>query len=139
MSTQARASTPTLAVVIAAGIDVASCVPAAREVTSTFVASASCPADRVTVTQLDTRPETGTPGPEPPPEIAADPERAAIYRQTHPGKWVDAHRTFAAEGCGQREVYVCDVIVTRYFKVGRDGGGRYVGPGCVRLSEYRDR
>src|SRR5262245_30101893 len=49
-----------------------------------------CPLDRVTVTK---RP------PEPPPEIAADPERLKLYMNR-------SEQVYLARGCGKEHVYV---------------------------------
>ena len=85
---------------------------AASEVQGKFVASESCPADRVRVTQIGRVDPPPVDVPPPPPDIAADRARAAVYYENrraeantsrHKGQ-----RVFLAQGCGQRETYVCD-------------------------------
>ena len=55
-----------------------------------------------------------------PADIAAYAERAAIYYESHQSSYL-GNRVFAAEGCGERLTYVCDV------------GGRHRY--CVRTSD----
>src|SRR5271170_6088131 len=102
------------AVVLAAGIAVSGC--AARTVERKFVASESCPSDRVTVVRT-ARPAwlpadpPPPPPPPPPPEVAADPERAAVYYREHPVlPAMDVYasrRFFLAQGCGHKNLYMC--------------------------------
>ncbi len=78
---------------------VASAGCAESEVKSRFVAAAACPAERTAVREI------GCPPPQaPPPEIAADAQRLAVYRDAHACR----RRLFEAEGCGERRVYECD-------------------------------
>ena len=78
---------------------------AAWEVKRRFVIDGVCPSDRVTVTQAGV--VTAGPPPPAPPEIAADPERLAIYyeKTRNPD---EGDRIFIAEGCGERRWYTCD-------------------------------
>jgi hypothetical protein len=87
---------------------------AAMTVKGLFREDASCPSDRIVVTQ------DGVIGPAredfalpPPPEIANDPERLEIYEETareRPlrGLGDEDHRLFRAEGCGLSHEYACD-------------------------------
>jgi hypothetical protein len=92
---------------------------AAWEVKRTFVLDAVCPSDRVTVTQAGV--VVGGPPPPAPPEIAADPERLAVYyvKTRNPD---EGDRLFVAEGCGERRWYTCD------------HGGAGGPPGCARAA-----
>lgn len=87
------------------------------DITSQFRDAESCPAARVVVTAI-ARPASLAPpvadhaAPPPPPDIARDPERAAIWARTHdptPSDPYAGHDFFAADGCGRRTVYACDV------------------------------
>jgi hypothetical protein len=84
-------------------------------VRSAFGDSASCPDDRIVVSEIP-RPAGAKPLPVPPPppsDVAADPERLAVYQKAH---GVDTYRYnkdlpfFEVEGCGQRHVYQCPLL-----------------------------
>jgi hypothetical protein len=82
-------------------------------VRSAFVQSETCPSDRVTVEQV--QPPSWLKPPEvppPPPEVAADPDRSALYYRQHPQENWDGRRIFLAQGCGHQDFYMCDVYVT---------------------------
>lgn len=89
-----RAAAP--AIVLAACL--AGCAADAPTVArDAFVAAASCPADRVTVTRGD--------GSAPPPDVAADPGRLAVWRSAQ-----ENGPNFIARGCNQERRYSCVAI-----------------------------
>jgi hypothetical protein len=70
----------------------ASCIPVETwegSVSSTFATARACPADRQTVHREP-----------PPPDIAADPQRRAL--------WLEAHHVYKVEGCGEVAVVECN-------------------------------
>jgi Sel1 repeat len=70
-----------------------------------FAASAPCPADKVTVTS---RPGDPVAPSNPPPEIAADPGKLAVWRQGDEERRQDAAATiYIAKGCGLEKHYNC--------------------------------
>ncbi|HEY1557936.1 MAG TPA: hypothetical protein VGF94_24070 [Kofleriaceae bacterium] len=86
-----------LLALVAATVAVAACAFDARarpEVRSDFVRDATCPADRVTVAQAS--------APAPPPDVAADPGRLAVWND-QPRQ----HHEYVARGCGQELRYAC--------------------------------
>jgi len=70
---------------------------AARNV---FAAAKTCPVNRVTA--ANHAPVT----PAPPPDIAADAERMAMWKQTHEQQ-IAGHYFWAASGCGTEAIYEC--------------------------------
>jgi hypothetical protein len=101
-------------------------------VKSAFGTSQSCPDNRVTVDRA-TRPDwlkadPPPPVPPPPPEVAADPERLAVYRQAHappPDPHADS-TFFEARGCGRSDVYECRLVPNL--------DGQSVSPRCEQIS-----
>jgi hypothetical protein len=77
------------------------------EVKGKFDVAESCPGDRITVKQAGrVQPQ---PVPAPPPEVAADPERRAVYYEAHrAADTTVGNRIFLVEGCGARKTYICD-------------------------------
>jgi TPR repeat protein len=70
-----------------------------------FAQSSSCPVEKVTVTS---RPGDPVPPQNPPPEIAADPGKLAIWRRDDDQRRQDAAATiYVAKGCGQEKHYNC--------------------------------
>jgi hypothetical protein len=49
------------------------------------------------------------PPPAPPPEIAADPSRAKIWYENHPGESYEGYPMYLAQGCGHTDLYVCNI------------------------------
>ena len=83
-----------------------------------FIDKYSCPADRVTLTEIeDTRPSdifaADWHAASPPDEVAADPGRLAQWQasedERHKGweSWINSSRLFALSGCGHRLVLAC--------------------------------
>ncbi len=82
------------------------CTPAAFAARDQFVADASCPKKQVGVTKLEyvTTPRN------PPPEVAASPERAQVFR-AHEEERERRNKEasyFVAGGCGEWRVYACE-------------------------------
>jgi hypothetical protein len=84
----------------------ATCISFEDAARNKFVNEASCPANRVSVIV-----QSGEPGPpvEPPPEVARDAERLAIWRMND-----DARRTsiaretyYVVRGCNEGHIYTC--------------------------------
>lgn len=66
-----------------------------------FSEQAFCPLSRVTVGRGDVRPA-------PPPRVAADPERLAMWREAFDrSEQGEARQTIAAAGCGEQITYAC--------------------------------
>ena len=45
----------------------------------------------------------------PPSEIAADPSRAKIWYENHPGESYEGYPMYLAQGCGHTDLYVCNI------------------------------
>jgi hypothetical protein len=110
----ARATAALLAVAVGA---LASCASLSGGARDTFAQLTTCPTDRVTVVSApDSLRPTLPPEPSPPPEVAADAARLAVWHQEQEAKrrYLDrpcsefgAVDTFEATGCGQRLVLCC--------------------------------
>ncbi len=88
-----------------AQVDYPEAAPVAR---AQFSRAMSCPESRITTTPAD-------PLAEPlPPEIAADPERAAVYRANHAA---DRREVFDVAGCDTRLRLACDGVGKLVFCV----------------------
>jgi hypothetical protein len=66
-----------------------------REVSSQFSRFASCPLDRVELNESE--------GPAPPPEVASDPQRLAVWTDVHGGDI----RYYDVVGCEHHVTYAC--------------------------------
>src|ERR1019366_649962 len=70
-----------------------------------FAQTASCPAEKIEVTQ---HPGDPLPPGNPPPEVAADPGKLAIWRRDDQERREDSAATvYVAKGCGQEKQYTC--------------------------------
>jgi hypothetical protein len=75
----------------------------------------TCPSDRITVRQrADVPPHTllapQASQPQPPPDVASDPERLALWNKMHRDREAsidDVGTTYEVSGCGQSVMYVC--------------------------------
>jgi hypothetical protein len=87
-----------------------------------FVTTESCPSDQVAVTSAAFRGWSGPAllaAPTIPPEVAADPARAAVYYRTHPPAVPNAGQpVLLAQGCGHTDMYNCE----NYSSDGHGGG-----------------
>jgi len=103
-----------------------------------FAQNETCPADRITVTaRPDVPPHTilAHGGGDPPPEIASDPERMALWAHQHGddlGAIDSAWRTFAVSGCNTQSLYVCQHPSGADFDA---QNGHIVGDGSVRRDD----
>lgn len=87
----------------------ASCASLSGEAGNEFARTASCPPDRVTV--LSRVGPGFVPEESPPPDVAADPERLAFWRQQQEARtqaMFGGCEWFEASGCGQREILCCE-------------------------------
>jgi TPR repeat protein len=92
------------AIALVAGM--AGCTSYSSAARAQFAASASCPSDKVTVTS---RPGDPVPPQNPPPEVAADPGKLAVWRRDDEERRQDAAATvYVAKGCGQERQYTCE-------------------------------
>jgi hypothetical protein len=80
-------------------------------------AAMSCPKERVQVALKLERPQ-----PQPPPDVAADPDRLAIWRQQQPDP--SNSQVFSASGCGQTGVVFCN------YEQHSDAQGNWAEWGC---------
>ena len=74
---------------------------AAQEVRADFSKANSCPAERITATATSAAAVT------PPPEVAADPGRLAVWQQN---QTADPKKRFDVTGCGQHVRFACNVF-----------------------------
>lgn len=116
---------------VAAALALTGCEPAPRGAATAdaarreFSSADFCPMDRVEAERL-------SPMPPPPPAIASDPERMAMWRarfETHLDP--KARQTIAVAGCGDRATYACWDWVG--YGTGRRGKRRlvYIGTSCL--------
>jgi hypothetical protein len=102
--------------VLATILSLTACQSLADGAKEAFAKDYSCPADRVESrdrpdlrhSSFDTAPNTLTP--KPPPDIAADPARLAMWQQRHQRDPTEFDRTTDVEevrGCGKQAFYFC--------------------------------
>jgi hypothetical protein len=72
----------------------------------------SCGEDQIQITSTpepDWLKAQRTPPPAPPPEVAADPSRAKVWYDNHPGESYEGYPMYLASGCGHTDLFVCDI------------------------------
>lgn len=106
-----------------------------------YAKSFTCPGERVTVTpRPDIPPHTlighGADGtdPKPPPDVAADPGRLAMWQAQMAQKWAEVDKLgppYEVEGCGKKAMLVCFHPTTLDVAAGQ---GAVVGEGGASIS-----
>ena len=105
--------TASAALVLLLGMGVTGCKSLAKGATEEFAADFTCPADRVEVrprTDIQPNDLRRQKPPAPPADVAADPERLALFLEQQKKKADAANRlceVFEARGCGNQVLYCC--------------------------------
>jgi hypothetical protein len=99
----------------------ASCAVSASAVRERFALDHSCPEERVSAHERsDVKPSDIllAHDEQPPPEVAADPQRLAMWRDRNRAqaeRWDDDHGVYEVQGCGAAGVYACGRNNHDYF------------------------